>query len=204
MKRTVFVIVLFSMILIPHSRAEAQNIHDSETTAVFDTKGFPQWAKDFRRWDIIAFGTFPFSMFFVSFLYDLYRWNNANGMEFSAEGRRYAPWPFKSAGAVELTSKEFGRTILLAAGLSAIFAFTDLFIVKMKRKKAATIKPPSSGSYTIKKKPYEDNATEEELNIMLDTMKTDTADTVDNTADAGQDSLIPDTDAENPDKTPLE
>jgi len=168
MKKTVFTIVLFSMLLIPGLKAEAQNIHDSETTSVFDMKGFSQWAKDFRRWDIIAFGTFPFSMFFVNFFYDMYRWNRANGMDFSAEGRRYAPWPFKSAGAVELTGKELGRTILLAAGLSVVFAFTDLFLVKMKRKKEAKIEPPSTGSYTIEKIQYGDYATEEELNITYD------------------------------------
>jgi len=165
MKKTVFTIVLFSMLLLPGLKAEAQNIHDSETTSVFEMKGFPQWAKDFRRWDIIAFGTFPFSLFFVNFFYDMYRWNMANGMDFSAEGRRYAPWPFKSAGAVELTSKEFGRTMFLAAGLSVVFAFTDLLIVKMKRKKEAKIEPPSAGSYIIENIQYGADATEEELNV---------------------------------------
>jgi hypothetical protein len=200
MKKTVFTIVLFVMLLIPGFQTEAQNIHDSETTAVFDMKGFPQWAKDFRRWDIIAFGTFPFSMFFVNFFHDIYRWNKANGMDFSAEGRRYAPWPFKSAGAVELTSKEFGRTILLAAGLSAVFAFTDLIIVKVKRKKASMIEPPPTGSYTVKKIRYEDDVTEEELNVMLETMKTDDTDTADN--DTGQD--FHETDTVNPDEHPVE
>jgi len=199
MKRTIFTIVLITMLLVPCLKAEAQNIHDSETTAVFDTTGFPQWAKDFRRWDIIAFGTFPFSMFFVNFFNDLYRWNKANSMDFSAEGRRYAPWPFKSAGAIELTSKEFRNTIFFAIGLSAALAFTDLFIVKMKRKKAAMIKPPPAGSYTIKKKPYEDDASEEELNVMLDIMKADTADD-----DTGQDESFHGTDTVNSGEPPLE
>jgi hypothetical protein len=173
MKKTVFTIVLFSMLLIPGLKAEAQNIYDSETTSVFDTKDFPQWAKDFRRWDIIAFGTFPFSMFFVNFFYDMYRWNKANSMDFSAQGRRYAPWPFKSAGAAELTSREFGRTILFAAGLSIVFAFTDLIIVKMKRKKTAKIEPPSKGSYTVENIQYGDDATEEDLNITDDDTEQD-------------------------------
>jgi hypothetical protein len=187
MKRVVFTIVFFSMLLIPGLRAEAQNIHDAETTSVFDTKGFPQWAKDFRRWDIIAFGTFPFSMFFVNFFYDMYRWNRTNGMDFSTEGRRYAPWPFKSAGAVELTGREFGRTILFAAGLSVVFAFTDLLIVKMKRKKEAKIETPSPVSYIIEEIQYGDAAPEEELNV---------------TGDTGQDSHNMDT--ANPGEPPFE
>jgi hypothetical protein len=199
MKRTVFTIVLITMLLIPCIKAEAQNIHDSESTAVFDTTGFPQWAKDFRRWDIIAFGTFPFSMFIVNFFNDLYRWNKANSMDFSAEGRRYAPWPFKSASAIDLTSKEFRNTIFFAIGLSAAFAFTDLFIVKMKRKKAAMKGPPAAGSYTVKKKPYEDDATEEELIVMLDIMKTDNTDD-----DTGQDEPLHDMDTVNSGETSLE
>jgi hypothetical protein len=163
-------------------------------------KGFPQWAKDLRRWDIIAFGTFPFSMFFVNFFYDMYRWNKANGMEFSSEGRRYAPWPFKSAGAVELTGREFRGTIIFAAGLSIVFAFTDLFIVKMKRKKATETEPPPTGSYTVNKTQYEDDATEEELTDILETMKTD--DTVVADDDAVQDSH--ETDTVNPDEPPIE
>jgi hypothetical protein len=200
MKRIAFTVILLSMLLIPCFRAEAQDIFDSETTSVFDTKGFPQWAKDFRRWDIIAFGTFPFSMFFVNFFHDMYRWNKANGMEFSEQGRRYAPWPFKSAGAVELTSNEFRRTIFLAVGLSAVLALTDLFIVKMKRIKASMIEPPSTRSYTVNKTQYEDDATEEELNEMLDMMKTDNTDIADD--DTGQDSH--DMDTANPGEPPFE
>jgi len=203
MKRLIFGIVLFSMLLIPCSRAAAQTIHDSETTAVFEMTDFPQWAKDLRRWDIVAFGTFPFSVFFVSFFYDMYRWNNANGMDFSEAGRRYAPWPFKSAGAVELTSSEFGRTMILAAGLSAVFAFTDLFIVKMKQRKASKADTSSAGgTYTIKKGQYEDGATQEELNTMLDMMKTDKTDSAG--SDTGQDSRFNEIDTANPSEPPLE
>jgi hypothetical protein len=202
MKKAVFTIVLVTMLIIPCLKAAAQNIHNSETTSVFDTTGFPQWAKDFRRWDIIAFGTFPFSMFLINFFNDLYRWNKANGIDFSAEGRRYAPWPFKSAGAIELTSKEFRNTIFFAIGLSAAFAFTDFFIVKMKRKKAAMIKPPPAGTYTTKKKPYEDDATEEELNVMLDIMKIDNTDAVDD--DTGHEETLPDMDTVNSSESPLE
>jgi len=154
MKKVIFAIVLCSMFLIPGLRAQAQDIHNSETESVFDMTGFPQWAKDFRRWDIVAFGTFPFTMFFVNFFYDMYRWNKVNGMDFSAQGRRYAPWPFKSAGAIDLTSRELGRNILVAASVSVVLAFTDLFIVKMKRRKAAMTEPPPKGSYTIEDTPY--------------------------------------------------
>jgi hypothetical protein len=158
MKKTVFIIFLFIFILSPF-QAQAQTTNAAaEEEIVFDTTGFPQWAKDLRRWDIIAFGTYPFSMFLATFFHDLYRWGSANGMDFSAEGRRYAPWPFKSAGAVDLTSPEFRRNFLIAAGLSAVFAFIDLLIVKIRRNRELRrieSKPPLGGTYVIERRTNE-------------------------------------------------
>jgi hypothetical protein len=159
MKKTGFIIFLFIFVLGPFYQASAQisNI-TTEEEIVFDTTGLPMWAKDVRRFDIIAFGTYPFSMFLASFFHDLYRWNSANGMEFSSEGRRYAPWPFKSAGAIELTSQEFKRNIFIAAGISVTFALVDLLIVKLRqnreRRRIESV-PSSRGTYTIDRRTNE-------------------------------------------------
>lgn len=102
----------------------------------FDTTGFPQWVKDIRRWEIVAFGSFPFTMFTATFAMDTYRWAKTNGMDWSDEGRRYAPWPLKSAGAVNMESREQEKTIAIAAGLSIGIAIADLVIVQIKRHKA--------------------------------------------------------------------
>ena len=157
-KSFIFIIILFTLFLVPLSEAAAQQAEDSsESLVIFDTSGFPQWAKDLRRFDIIAFGSFPFSMFFVNFFYDFYRWNKANNMDFSAEGRAYAPFPFKSAGAVEKTTTEFRNTIIMSASLSAVFAIIDLIIYKNKQKKelARIQSIPPSGSYEIIRNPGE-------------------------------------------------
>jgi len=169
MNKIVFSLVLFILIMSPFYRAVAQSsvITTEDEIKVFNTTGLPQWVKDMRRWDIIAFGTFPFSMFLSSFFNDLYRWNKANGMDFSSEGRRYAPWPFKSAGAVDLTSQEFGRNILIAAGISVTLAFTDLLIVKIrqnKERRRLENKPPSGGTFTIRR-PNEDGVEDEEPEV---------------------------------------
>jgi hypothetical protein len=66
----------------------------------------------------------------------MYRWNNANGLDFSDAGRRYAPWPLKSAGAIAMESKEMEATLMIAAGLSIAVAITDLIIVRVKRDRA--------------------------------------------------------------------
>jgi hypothetical protein len=166
MKKTVFIIFLFVFVLSPF-QLQAQTA-TAEGEIVFNTTGLPQWVKDARRWDIIAFGTYPFSMFLASFFQDLYRWNKTNGMDFSSEGRRYAPWPFKSAGAIDLTSSEFKRNILIAAGLSVTFACIDLFIVKRKQNKERLrieSTPPSGGTYTIERRTNRDPEEDKEPEV---------------------------------------
>jgi hypothetical protein len=125
----------------------------------FDMTGFPQWAKDLRRWEIVAFGSIPFTMLFTTTGMDMYRWNNANGMDMSEDGRRYAPWPLKSTGAVVMDSSEFETVLKIAACLSVGIAFTDLIIVKIKRhkaKKKAEALP--AGTTIIKNTPWPEEA----------------------------------------------
>ncbi|MCL2765035.1 MAG: hypothetical protein FWD40_07135 [Treponema sp.] len=156
MKKIFFAFFLFSLFLAPMYKAQAQNLSTTNTTtAVFDTTGFPQWAKDMRRWNIITFGLFPFSMFVVTFSMDMIRWNNANGMDFSDQGRRYAPWPMKSAGAFEMTNDEYLRTIMLALGVSAAVALVDLLIVNIKRNnERRRLESLPSGIFEIERRPY--------------------------------------------------
>jgi hypothetical protein len=96
----------------------------------FDTSEFPLWAKDLRRAEIVAFGSLPFTMFFATFAMDTFRFAN-NGANF-----RYAPWPFKSAGAVDMDSWERTQTIITAAAASVVISLVDYFIVRYKRSKA--------------------------------------------------------------------
>jgi hypothetical protein len=91
---------------------------------------FPQWARDIRRGEIIAFGVFPFMMFFSSFLVDTYRASQHNW------DSRYMPWPLKGAGAVALTTDENVITLSAAIVGSAVFALADHLIVRIKRAKA--------------------------------------------------------------------
>jgi hypothetical protein len=125
--------LLLFLLFLPIFQVLVQS-QDIKATPAFDTSDFPQWAKDLRRWEIVAFGTFPFTMLFTTTIMDLYRWNNFNGMSYS--DRRYAPWPIKSAGAVPMTSSEMTRTIQIAAAASITLAFVDLVIVKVKERKA--------------------------------------------------------------------
>ena len=164
--------VLFILLTVFAFQAPAQT-SGTANQEKSDTVVFPQWAKDLRRWGIILFGSFPFTMLTVTFATDMHRWKNANGLDFSSEGRQYAPWPLKSAGAVAMENSEIRRTILLAAGLSAAVAVTDMIIVQAKRNKArkkaealpvgTTIinRTPRPGEPAVQESAVEESAAEE-------------------------------------------
>jgi len=160
MNKTIILFILVFLILMPVPKAAAQSSSgtsssSTDTETDEDASKLPQWVKDMRRFDIITFGSFPFSMFTVTFITDLARWGKENNMDFSEEGRRYAPWPLKSAGAVEMTTWEYQRTIIIAASVSLAVAITDMIIVLIKRnKERRRIESRSTGSATINKVPY--------------------------------------------------
>jgi len=167
MKKIFLLFFVFYLLLSPCFNAAAQTSPTPSTSNIFDTSEFPQWAKNLRRWDIIAFGLFPFSIFFVTVAQDMYRWYNENGMDFSEAGRRYAPWPLKSAGGYEMTAEEYQRTILIAAGLSASVALIDLLIVNIRRNvERRRIQNRPAGTFTIDRMPVNPQEIEEpDVNI---------------------------------------
>ncbi|MDR1248359.1 MAG: hypothetical protein LBK63_03555 [Treponema sp.] len=102
----------------------------SPTTTEPPKIAFPQWVLDLRRTEIIAFGSFPFMMFFSILGMDLYRsathdWDS-----------RYYPWPAKGPGAIEMNTDEHLLTLGIAASGSLIFALADHLIVRYKRARA--------------------------------------------------------------------
>jgi hypothetical protein len=127
----------------------AQTALDSELIPAtqFDTSEFPLWVRDLRRAEIVAFGSFPFTMFFATFAMDSLRFANHGG-NFS-----YAPWPFKSAGAVEMSRHERTNTIIAAAAASLVISLVDYIIVRYKRAKAAEA-DPGPGQPIIIRRPW--------------------------------------------------
>ena len=86
--KTGFLLVL--LLLVSVSTLHSQ----SSASSHFDMTGFPQWSKDLRRGEIVALGSFPFTLFFSSFVMDTFRLST-NGFDM-----RYAPWPINTGGAV--------------------------------------------------------------------------------------------------------
>jgi len=163
MKRYFFVIIAALFFLVPAFQATAQYQYQTQTTGpvlvstTFDMSGFPQWTKDIRRWEIIAFGTFPFTFLISTFAMDMYRWGVHAGMSFSGEGLRYAPWPLKGAGAYEMSNYERELTFIMAASFSAVLAFVDLIIIKIREhKERRRIERLGPGTSIITRRPYAD------------------------------------------------
>jgi len=123
--RPAFCIILLFFVFL-HG-IPAQSGSSGMTSTEFDMSSFPQWTRDLRRGEIIAFGSFPFAYFFANFSFDTYRWAN-NGWD-----TRFAPWPIKGAGAVEQSQDEKFKVIGIAAGGAVLIALIDYGIVRYKR-----------------------------------------------------------------------
>jgi hypothetical protein len=126
-RRFFFLFILLVFISLFKAYSQTTTADAGMASTQFDMSGFPLWAKDLRRGEIVAFGSFPFMYFFSNFGFDTYRWlNNGNDM-------RYAPWPFNSAGTVGKTTNEKIITLGIAAGGSILIAIIDHGIMRYKR-----------------------------------------------------------------------
>ncbi|MDR1429233.1 MAG: hypothetical protein LBI85_03005 [Spirochaetaceae bacterium] len=92
---------------------------------------FPLWARDLRRGEIVAFGAVPFTMFFSIFAMDAYRWASHD------QDLRYAPWPFKAAGAVSMSEGEQFLCFGIAIAGAVTIALADHLIVRAQRARDA-------------------------------------------------------------------
>jgi hypothetical protein len=118
----------------------------------FDMSGFPRWAQDLRRGEIIAFGAFPFAYFFSNWAFDFYRYANHDW------DRRYAPFPLAAPGSIGKTQSEMISTLWIAAGVSVVFALVDHGIMRARRNRierdARSL--PEGAPIIIRRSMYED------------------------------------------------
>jgi hypothetical protein len=147
MRRSVsfFLLILMSLQLLTSPSLFAQ----TTTTTEPEPLELPQWAKDLRRAEIVAFGSLPFTMFFATTIMDTFRYVN-HGNDIA-----YAPWPMKGAGAVNMNTDEAVLTIMGAIGGSLLISLADYLVVRYKRNKAekALLDLPK-GEPIIIRRPY--------------------------------------------------
>ena len=128
-KKTLLLLLFVFFVFLPSLWAQTSSSDSSMISYQFDMSGFPQWTRDLRRGEIVAFGSFPFMYFFSNFAIDIYRCAN-NGWD-----RRYAPWPFDSAGSIGKEQDERILTLGVAAGSAVAVALIDYGIERYKRSK---------------------------------------------------------------------
>jgi len=138
--------------LAPVHNVHAQNLSTSNPTITTfsSTADLPGWVRDIRRFDIITFGIFPFSIFVVTTITDFFRWWENDW------DSRYAPFSrLVSAGAAEMTNDEILRTVLISGGVSLAIALVDYFIIRARREnERRRIESMPSGSFEIERSPY--------------------------------------------------
>ncbi|MDR3148116.1 MAG: hypothetical protein LBU00_07070 [Treponema sp.] len=120
------------------------------------SSGSPQWIRDLRRGEIVAFGSFPFTLFLSTFAMDSVRFftNDMN--------RAYLPWPLKGPGAIEMSRDEKKLTLMIAAASSITIALVDFAIVSVKRNREAQREQNRNGDIRINRSPL-DTASEESV-----------------------------------------
>jgi hypothetical protein len=169
-----FLLILVSLHLLTSPSLFAQTTTTTTTTPEPEPLNLPQWAKDLRRAEIVAFGSFPFTVFLATTIMDTSRY-------FSHDNdSRYAPWPLKGAGAVTMNSDEIVITIMSAVGGSLLISLADYFIVRYKRHKAeeALLKLPK-GEPIIIRRPYpQGESANGEMNSFQETESGITGETV--------------------------
>ena len=110
-------------------------------------KEFPLWLKDLRRAEIVALGSFPFTMLIASLGMDTYRFISHNG------DSRYTPL-IKSPGAAAMTEDELAITITAALAGSLAISLADFVIVQYKRRaQAKRVEKLPPGTPIIIRKP---------------------------------------------------
>jgi hypothetical protein len=130
-KRVFFALTFLVLFLFQAAAQSGTSISESTDLGLpatrFDMEGFPRWSKDLRRAEIVAFGTFPFTMFIAITIMDSWRYAT-HGWD-----QRYAPWPIKGAGAIDMSAGEHKNVMLYAAMGSLVLAFADFVIVQIRR-----------------------------------------------------------------------
>jgi hypothetical protein len=135
-----------------HAQTQTRTVNEISSFSIQPTEEeFPLWAKDLRRAEIITFGSLPFTMLFSTIAVDTYL------MATHDWDIRYAPWPIRGAGAIEMSVDQRILTLGIALGSSILISVADNIIIQVKRsreaEKAAAL---PAGDPIIIRRPIED------------------------------------------------
>jgi hypothetical protein len=94
----------------------------------------PKAENPFRRLEIVSLGSYPISLFYIGFIYDIKRYYENN------RESAYLPWPFNATSSVSLDNAERVSRLEAALCLSFTVGVIDAIIHASKVKKAKRLR----------------------------------------------------------------
>ncbi len=92
------------------------------------------------RLEIVSLGSFPITLFYTGFIFDLQRYI-ANGFNVN-----YAPWPVQSIYSAQLSDTDRLTRVGVALGFSLVVGGIDAYLHQQKLKKARRLHDAAAGS----------------------------------------------------------
>ncbi len=123
-------LLLLAVVLSSYIQAEdkAEDKKEAKRDYVpYDKNEFPLWARDLRRFEIVFFGTIPFSFFYASFGHSIYTYAS------SGWDPDYAPALFGNSTPPVLTDSQKMEIVYTALGLSFTAAVFDYILGKIEK-----------------------------------------------------------------------
>ena len=115
------IVCVFALLIFGGFAAPAED----HTPKPYSPDEFPVWMKEMWRAEVIAVGSFPFTLFATLEVYDSVRYFS------NALNPSYAPWPFGSGSAASYSASESGWLAVSAVSLSAVIAAIDFVIGRL-------------------------------------------------------------------------
>lgn len=119
--------VLLALLLLG-TAAPAQEV----APAPYEPAEFPQWARDLRRAEIVALGSFPITLLATRLVYGLGRFV-VKSIQAGQIDARYAPWFFAAPGAPSPQRVEQIAVLSVSFSLSATVALVDYLLGRSER-----------------------------------------------------------------------
>lgn len=128
--RLLLLCAALSVLLVP-TRAWAAD----PVPAEYEEEEFAPWMWKLRRFEIVAFGSLPFTLSFVSIGYGGIRFL-AHLDEGAAAATRYLPWPYPTSSRVPYSAAENAGVGLSIVASSLAVALVDLLIGEIRERRA--------------------------------------------------------------------
>ena len=128
-QRIIWVIVFVAMTTAgafcqPTDISQADAAPSDEEAAETPPVETPQWARNLRRAEIVATGSFPLTLLAARLTYSLLRFA-VHGIQDPSTAMAYAPWFLAPPGSPELEFTEKLGIVAGAASLSSLIALID-------------------------------------------------------------------------------